>query len=130
MLKELRSASRSFKRIGQTSIAANKLFYRWYRARHDDNFPVLLRDTLQDLGCTYIKLGQLVASSPTLFPEKYVDAFQSCLDQTQPLPFDVILPIIEEQLGSKVHSHFKHIDSKPLASAVHCTSSRGRTHHR
>ncbi len=117
MLKELRSASRSIKRMGQTSLAANKLFYQWYKTRQDDNFPILLRDTLQDLGCTYIKLGQLVASSPTLFPEKYVDAFQSCLDQTKPLPFDIIQPILEEQLGSKIQTKFRYIDKKPLASA-------------
>lgn len=40
--------------------------------------------------CSYIKLGQFIASSPTLFPEEYVLEFQKCLDATEPVPFEVI----------------------------------------
>ena len=119
MLKEMLTSARSAKRMGQTSLAMNKLALRWAVNRNatDNQLPFLLRDMMQDLGATYIKLGQLVASSPTLFPQEYVDAFQSCLDQTAPLPFSVIKPILEEQLGAKLKTHFKHIDEKPLASA-------------
>ena len=117
MLKEFRQASRSFKRMGQTSIAANKLFYKWLKHRKDDKFPELLTESFQSLGCTYVKLGQLIASSPTLFPDNYVNAFQTCLDQTTPLSFDIIEPIIIEELGAKRHSQFAHIDPTPLASA-------------
>jgi aarF domain-containing kinase len=39
------------------------------------------------LGATYIKLGQFIASSPTIFPPEYVLEFQKCLDKTQPLPW-------------------------------------------
>ncbi|NRB39608.1 MAG: AarF/ABC1/UbiB kinase family protein [Pseudomonadales bacterium] len=119
MLKEMLLSIRSAKRIGQTSLAANKLVLRWLinRKSGEDQLPILLRDTMQDLGATYIKLGQLVASSPTLFPQEYVDAFQSCLDQTTPLPFSTIQPILEEQLGAKLKTQFKFIDEKPLASA-------------
>ena len=39
---------------------------------------------------SYIKLGQFIASSPTLFPPEYVLEFQRCLDQTSPVPFEVI----------------------------------------
>jgi predicted unusual protein kinase regulating ubiquinone biosynthesis (AarF/ABC1/UbiB family) len=53
----------------------------------DTPLPELARDTAEALGSTYIKLGQLIASSPSLFPHDYVEAFQSCLDQTSPLPF-------------------------------------------
>ena len=41
----------------------------------------LLRRVFEALGSTYIKLGQFIASSPTLFPEEYVQEFQNCLGQ-------------------------------------------------
>ena len=42
-------------------------------------------------GCsTYIKLGQFIASSPTLFPAEYVLEMQQCLDSAPPVPWPVI----------------------------------------
>ncbi|MCY4044769.1 MAG: AarF/ABC1/UbiB kinase family protein [Cellvibrionales bacterium] len=108
---------RSMKRLSQTSFTANKLLYRWVKERDQDNFPTLLTQSFQELGCTYIKLGQLIASSPTIFPAKYVDAFQSCLDQTEPLPFDIISHILDQELGPKRFTEFESIDKEPLASA-------------
>ncbi len=119
MLQEVFSTVRSAKRLGQTSLAMNKLALRWIRSRQDDDesFPYMLRDTMQSLGSTYIKLGQLIASSPTIFPQEYVDAFQSCLDQTPALPYEEVHPILEKQLGVKLKTRFRHIDKTPLASA-------------
>lgn len=51
---------------------------------------VVLRKAFEKLGATYIKLGQFIASSPTLFPEEYVLEFQKCLDSTEPVPFETI----------------------------------------
>ena len=47
----------------------------------------LLRRVFEALGSTYIKLGQFIASSPTLFPEEYVQEFQNCFDRTPTVPF-------------------------------------------
>lgn len=46
--------------------------------------------SVRSSSCSYIKLGQFIASSPTLFPEEYVLEFQKCLDATEPVPFEVI----------------------------------------
>ena len=46
----------------------------------------LMRETFESLGSTYIKLGQFIASTPSLFPREYVEEFQGCLDQTPTLP--------------------------------------------
>ncbi|CAA0115531.1 putative protein [BD1-7 clade bacterium] len=119
MLQEVITTMRSAKRIGQTSLAVNKLAFRWLRNQrtHRETLPIMLRDTMQDLGSTYIKLGQLVASSPTLFPDEYVEAFQFCLDQTRTLPFEELEPLLEEELGTRLKTRFKKIERTPLASA-------------
>jgi predicted unusual protein kinase regulating ubiquinone biosynthesis (AarF/ABC1/UbiB family) len=117
MLAEVKSTVRAAKRLGETSFAMNKLALRWLQRKDDDKFAYMLRDTMQNLGSTYIKLGQLVASSPTIFPDEYVNAFQTCLDQTPPLAYDDLLPILEDQLGIKLKTRFKHINRTPLASA-------------
>ncbi|MDF2445073.1 MAG: hypothetical protein K0S46_309 [Moraxellaceae bacterium] len=79
--------------------------------------PRLLRQTFEKLGATYVKLGQFVASSPSLFPEAYVTEFQHCLDKTTPLPFDVMRAVLERELKRPLGEIFAEIDEKPLASA-------------
>eukprot|EP00563_Minutocellus_polymorphus_P016834 CAMPEP_0181059132 /NCGR_PEP_ID=MMETSP1070-20121207/21215_1 /TAXON_ID=265543 /ORGANISM="Minutocellus polymorphus, Strain NH13" /LENGTH=564 /DNA_ID=CAMNT_0023138781 /DNA_START=29 /DNA_END=1723 /DNA_ORIENTATION=+ len=78
--------------------------------------PVALRKLFERLGATYIKLGQFIASSPTLFPAEYVLEFQKCLDKTESLEWKVIEQVIEKEVGP-VSQTFASIDKKPLASA-------------
>lgn len=81
-----------------------------------DKLPVILRTLFERMGATYTKLGQFIASSPTLFPAEYVKEFQKCLDQTEPVPWSVIKRVIEQELGP-IANTFAFIDESPLASA-------------
>lgn len=91
--------------------------------------PADLRRLFERLGATYIKLGQFIASAPSLFPPEYVSEFQSCLDKTPPVPFDVVQRILREELKRPIEDVFEWIDSKPLASAsiaqVHAARLKG-----
>lgn len=116
MFEQLKTASWRAKRLGQTGLALNKLLVRGFREAPEKRAQ-LVKETVESLGSTYTKLGQLVASSPTLFPESYVEAFQSCLDQTEALPFSDIEPILEKALGVKLKTRFRHIEKTPIASA-------------
>ena len=78
--------------------------------------PVALRKLFERLGATYIKLGQFVASSPSLFPKEYVLEFQKCLDSTEPLEWSVVKSVIEAELGP-ISKNFASVDKTPLASA-------------
>jgi aarF domain-containing kinase len=78
---------------------------------------VALRKLFERLGATYVKLGQFVASSPSLFPKEYVLEFQKCLDSTEPLSWDVVRKIVENELGGTISSKFSYVDETPLASA-------------
>lgn len=83
----------------------------------------LLKESFEQMGVTYIKLGQFIASTPSIFPKDYVLAFQDCLDATTPIPFNEILTVLSEEFATKLGDDrglgdiFEHIDPKPLASA-------------
>ncbi|GMY19015.1 uncharacterized aarF domain-containing protein kinase At5g05200, chloroplastic [Fagus crenata] len=81
------------------------------------------------MGATYIKLGQFIASAPTLFPPEYVQEFQSCFDRTPEVPFEDIQKILREDLGRPIDSVYEYVDPTPIASAsiaqVHGARLRG-----
>src|SRR6476619_6600521 len=72
------------------------------------------RTSLEELGTTYIKLGQLLSSRPDLLPDVYIEELGKLVDEVPPVPFDEILSVIEEELPSDV---FARIDEDPLATA-------------
>ncbi|KAL0539793.1 hypothetical protein IC582_024012 [Cucumis melo] len=91
--------------------------------------PTYLRRLFERMGATYIKLGQFIASAPTLFPQEYVEEFQKCFDQAPPIPFEEIKKIIQDDLGRPIDSVYEYIDPNPIASAsiaqVHGARLRG-----
>ena len=107
----------SMNRIRQTATALGKSGLEWVFDGQPSP-PVLMRKTFERLGATYIKLGQLIASSPSLFPEEYVKEFHRCLDQTESVPFNQMQKILKNELGSGYMGEiFDEIDPVPLASA-------------
>lgn len=78
---------------------------------------VVLRSLFEKLGATYIKLGQFIASSPTLFPEEYVLEFQKCLDKTSPIPWETIERTLNAEFEGQTNQIFSSISRVPLATA-------------
>lgn len=114
--KQFLNSLRSMARLSET---ASVVIRAGIRQATDAPPPArLLRETFEQLGATYIKLGQFIASSPSLFPREYVEEFQRCLDQTPAMPFAYIEQTLKEEFGDKpLEQIFKHIDPTPLASA-------------
>lgn len=79
--------------------------------------PVYLRRLFERMGATYVKLGQFIASAPTLFPPEYVEEFQKCFDRTPAVSFDDIKTILREDLKRPIEDVFEYVDPSPLASA-------------
>ena len=73
-----------------------------------------LRRALEQLGTTYVKLGQLLSSRPELLPDVYIEELSRLTDHAPPLPFSEIEPVIAQDVGLDV---FARIDPDPLASA-------------
>ncbi|HQV26182.1 MAG TPA: AarF/UbiB family protein [Acinetobacter sp.] len=107
---------RSVARIGETVVVAAQAGVKY--ATEKPSNAKLMRETFESLGSTYIKLGQFIASTPSLFPREYVEEFQGCLDQTPTLPFSYIQRVLAEEFeGKNLNEIFSFIDEKPLASA-------------
>src|SRR4051812_4944096 len=74
---------------------------------------VRFRLALEELGTTYIKLGQLLSSRPDLLPDVYIEELGRLVDEVPPVPFAEVEPAIREDIGPV----FARIDPEPLAAA-------------
>ncbi|TWH62984.1 putative unusual protein kinase regulating ubiquinone biosynthesis (AarF/ABC1/UbiB family) [Rhodococcus rhodochrous J38] len=74
-------------------------------------------DAFEHLGPTFVKLGQLIASSPGLFPASLADACLRMLDDVPTFPSEQARAVIEEDLGHRIDEMFESFDDVPLAAA-------------
>ncbi len=79
--------------------------------------PRLLRMFCEDMGPTFIKFGQIIASSSGMFPDRYVQEFQRVLDRVKPFPFPAVEKTLQDELGPERAAILMDIEPKPLASA-------------
>jgi ubiquinone biosynthesis protein len=78
--------------------------------------PVRVRLALEELGPTFVKLGQLLSLRPDLIPHEYVEELQHLQDQATPVEFDAIKLEVETQLNGKISDFFSRFDADPLAA--------------
>jgi ubiquinone biosynthesis protein len=75
---------------------------------------VEFRRGLEELGTTYVKLGQLLSSRSDLLPDVYIEELTKLVDDAPPVPFDQIERTIDAEIGRDA---FAGIERDPLASA-------------
>jgi ubiquinone biosynthesis protein len=75
---------------------------------------VRFREALEELGTTFVKLGQLLSSRPDLLPDVYIDELERLVDEVPPVPFAPIRDAIDRNIGL---AHFTRLDEQPLATA-------------
>jgi ubiquinone biosynthesis protein len=75
---------------------------------------VRFREGLEELGTTFLKLGQLLSSRPDLLPDVYIQELTRLVDDVTPLPFGPLRDVIEREIGL---DEFASIDETPLATA-------------
>ncbi|HEX5522870.1 MAG TPA: AarF/UbiB family protein [Pedococcus sp.] len=72
---------------------------------------------LEQMGPTYVKLGQLLSTRVDLLPPAYTEALTRLQDEVDPFPYDEVKAIVEEELGVSISNAFTSFDEKPLAAA-------------
>ena len=79
--------------------------------------PEKLRMILEDLGPTYIKLGQIMSMHSDILPKRYCDELMRLCYDVAPMPFKEVTEVIEAAYGCPFFDVFSEIDEKPLGSA-------------
>ncbi|MGJ5674716.1 MAG: ABC1 kinase family protein [Nostochopsis sp.] len=78
---------------------------------------VWIRNTLLDLGPTFIKVGQLFSTRADIFPSEYVEELSKLQDKVPAFSYQQVETIIEQELGKKIPELFASFEAIPLAAA-------------
>lgn len=76
-----------------------------------------IRMALEELGPTYVKLGQILSTRADLITEKYAREFARLQDSVPPFPYEDVRRIIERELEDRIENIFETFETPPLASA-------------
>jgi ubiquinone biosynthesis protein len=79
--------------------------------------PQRIRRLLEELGPSFIKLGQLMSLRADIFPPKYIEEFTKLQDQVPPVPFSDIKRVIEQELRRPLEEIFEEFTPKAMAAA-------------
>ena len=108
------------KRLGKTSLigwAGNAIKAEVSREILDLPPEIRARMALQELGPTFVKLGQVLATRPDIFPPNWIAEFSKLQDQVPPVPFEELLPDLEKALGRSPFAIFKDLRIEAVAGA-------------
>jgi len=81
------------------------------------SIPERVRHTMEELGPTYIKLGQILSTRPDLLPSEYIEELSKLLDAAPPVPSGEILAQLESELGTSAQDLFESFEMEPIAAA-------------
>lgn len=81
------------------------------------SIPERVRHTMEELGPTYIKLGQILSTRPDLLPPEYIAELSKLLDAAPPVPPREILAELEKELHASPQNIFAYLETEPMASA-------------
>lgn len=102
--------------MGETAVVAAKAGYKYATVKQSN--AKLMRETFEELGSTYIKLGQFIKVHHPYFRVNSWKSFRVALDQTPKLPFSYIEEVLQQEFAGKIFIDiFASIEEIPLASA-------------
>ncbi len=79
--------------------------------------PMRIRMAMEELGPTFIKLGQILSTRPDLVPADYVQEFQRLQDQVPGFSFETVKEILSDAWGQNPSEVLRSLDQEPLAAA-------------
>ena len=79
--------------------------------------PKKLREMLEELGPTFIKIGQILSMRADMLPKEYCSELSQLRSRVKPLPFETICKAVEQEYGDDWQTYFQSIETAPLGSA-------------
>lgn len=79
--------------------------------------PVQVRLAIEELGPTFVKIGQILSTRPDILPESFINELQKLQDDVKPEGYEVIARTIKQDLGKPVDEVFKNFNKTAVASA-------------
>ncbi|MDD2621114.1 MAG: AarF/UbiB family protein, partial [Syntrophomonadaceae bacterium] len=102
--------------------------FTWYRIRKKSSNEILngelrgnniarrLREALEELGPTFIKLGQILSTRPDILPPEYIHELEKLQNEVPPFSYEVLIGILDRE-GIDLQHSFSSFDFQPLAAA-------------
>ncbi len=101
----------ALEKVGRT------LHWQYAEENHKLDTAQRIRKVLEELGPTFIKMGQILATRVDLFPPAYITEFGKLQDQAPPIAFSEVLPQLTEDLGGELDEFFLNVEETPVAAA-------------
>jgi ubiquinone biosynthesis protein len=76
-----------------------------------------IRLVLEQLGPTYVKLGQIASTRPDLLPPEIIDELEKLQDAVPAFSFTEVRSVLQEELGGTLEKIFQHFEPEPIAAA-------------
>ncbi len=92
------------------------------------DLPVRMRMALTDLGPTFVKLGQILATRVDMFPPAWIVEFEKLHSQVPPVPFERLRAELEAHWGAPVEQVFARFDTEAFAAASIAQVHRAQLH--
>jgi ubiquinone biosynthesis protein len=90
------------------------------------DLPVRIRMAMTDLGPTFVKLGQILATRVDVFPPSWIEEFEQLHSNVPPVPFEILRPALEAKYGKPLEEVFDELETVPFAAASIAQVHRAR----
>lgn len=122
-MSRYREVVRTFAKYGFDDLVSKRSFTRIFRKKKaldtEDKRTRAerIRMLLEELGPTYVKLGQLLSNRRDILPEELIHELEKLQDEVEPVSLQEIIKVLEAELPEDKDKLFRYIDKEPLASA-------------
>lgn len=98
-------------------VMKHTLFALLDRTRTGRNYPVHVREAMEELGLTYLKLGQFLALRDDILPEELCQELSKLFEAVPPMSPADVRDVIESELGGRLESVFPYFNPEPIGAA-------------
>lgn len=115
--KAIEKELNDYRRREKTRLAEMLSIFSAHNFYSNGFTPLELRTTLEDLGPTYVKIGQIMSSRTDLLPESYCKELEKLRQTVKPLDPAIARAVVEEETGKNIDELFSEFRDEPLGSA-------------